>query len=131
RASWINRTSNDVVSYSVVARRRAFRIRLVLCGSLRLLEIARVRRRLVLARRHQIAVGAEQVGLAADDDVLVVLMAIVLAPGRVALALVAARDRPWPRQGVIDQRDLVEQLVGVARVERDFLPDDGLIVLMQ
>src|ERR1700732_5367594 len=60
---------------------------------LRPLEIARVRRRLVLARRHQVAVRTDEIGLAADDDVLVVLVAIVLGPSRIALPFVAARHR--------------------------------------
>ena len=47
-----------------------------------LLEIAQVRRRLVLLGRHQKAVGAEEVVLLADHHVIVVLAAIVLVPER-------------------------------------------------
>src|SRR6267154_1220830 len=106
--------------------------RVSVASLLRLLfEIAIVRRGLVLARRHQIAVRTYKIGLAADDDVLVVLVAIVLGPCRIALPFVAARHRPGPREGVIDQRDFIEQLVGVALVERHSLPDDRLVVLMK
>src|SRR6516164_356671 len=67
-----------------------------------LLEVAQVRRGLVLARGHQIAVAAHEVVFLADDYVVVVLVAIVLVPHDLADAAVTLVDSPWTGQGVID-----------------------------
>ena len=51
------------------------------------IEIPQVRRRLILAARHQAAVGAEEIGFAADIDVLAVgVLARMLEPLGVAPA---------------------------------------------
>src|SRR6516165_7759324 len=71
------------------------------------------------------------ISLLADHDVLVVLVAVVLGPDRIALALVAARHRPRPREGVVDERDLVIELVRIVLVERQALVNDSLVVVVQ
>src|SRR5580693_6422942 len=92
----------------------------------RFLEIAQVRRRLALAARHQAAVGAEEIGFAADEEVLAVgVLAGVLEPGRLALAPIAAGHGPGPRQSVVDGGDLVAQDVRIVAVEMDEFGDDG------
>jgi hypothetical protein len=53
---------------------------------LRLIEIAQVRRRLILFHRHQVAVGAQQIALLADDHVVVAFRAVVLRPDDLRLA---------------------------------------------
>src|SRR6516164_84907 len=77
----------------------------------RLVEIFQVGRRLALAGRHQLAVGAEEIALLADHHVMIVLDADVLVPGGVAIAVVGPRHRPWSGQRMIDDRDLVAQNV--------------------
>src|SRR5215471_15351671 len=96
----------------------------------RLIEAAQVRGLLILPDRHQEAIGAQEIILLADDDVLVVGGADVLAPSVVALATIAAGDGPGPRQRVVDGGDLVAQQVGIGLVEADALLDDGALVRM-
>src|SRR5262247_1376753 len=96
-----------------------------------LLEIAQVRRRLILARRHQQAVRAQHVVLLADSDVRIAFGADVLEPDEVALAAILLDHRPGARERIVDGRDLVDEDVGIALVERDALFYDGLVVLMQ
>ena len=55
----------------------------------RLLEIAQIGWRLILAGRHQVAVAAHEIVLLADDDVIVVLGAIILVPAVVRDALIS------------------------------------------
>src|SRR5262249_46290816 len=100
---------------------------------LRLLEILQVRRRLVLLRRHQVAVGADVVDLLADADMRIVLGADRLAPPDslpARGATIVLGDGPGPRQGVVDGGDLVVQQVHIALVEIDALLDHGLVVLV-
>src|SRR5215468_7596460 len=97
----------------------------------RLIEMAQVRRLLVLPDRHQIAIGAEEIVLLADDDVLVVGGTYVLTPSVVALASIAAGHRPGPRERAVDDGDLVAQHVRVGLVEADALLDDGALVWMK
>src|SRR5262245_11934555 len=59
-----------------------------------LLEIAQVRRRLVLAGRHQQAIRAEHVVLLPDGDVRIAFGADVLDPEEVALAAILLDHRP-------------------------------------
>ena len=62
-------------------------LRLSDCNYLSLLgriEVAQVRRFLVLAHRHQIAVGAQEVVLFPDQDVTVVFIAVVWKPTDIA-----------------------------------------------
>src|SRR6266702_4437243 len=49
-------------------------------------EVAGVRRRLVFARRQQIAIAGEEVEFLTDHDVIVVLAALILRPEDFALA---------------------------------------------
>src|SRR6476660_92810 len=74
-----------------------------------LIEVVQVRRLLVLPDRHQQAIGAQEIVLLADDDMLIVGGADVLAPLVVALATIAAGDGPGSRQRVVDDGDLVAQ----------------------
>src|SRR5262245_27436145 len=67
------------------------------------LEVARIRRRLILARRHQVAVAADHVVLGADKDVVVAFRTGVLGPDHLlALEPVALCRRPGPRQRRVD-----------------------------
>src|SRR5262245_28646967 len=61
-------------------RGRAASRRLLL---LRLVEISQIRRRLILLRGHQVAIGAQEIILLADDHMMVVLGTNRLAPDRV------------------------------------------------
>src|SRR5499427_6040020 len=70
------------------------------------IEVSEVRRRLVLAQRHQVAVGAAEVAFLADDDVVVGLGAEIFGPDRIVLAIVVAHHCPRTREGVVDGRDL-------------------------
>src|SRR5262249_33511987 len=96
----------------------------------RLVEMPQIRRRLVLAQRHQQAVAVDKIVLA-DEHVLIALDADVLHPDRVARAAIAPCDSPRTRQGVIDGGDLVEQQIGIGLVQGDTLLHHGLVVFMQ
>src|SRR5260370_15819563 len=76
-------------------------------SSLRLVEVPQLRRRLILSGRHEGPVRALEEALAANEDVLVVLAAMILDPDRIAVALVAPGHRPGARQGVVVHGDLV------------------------
>src|SRR6516225_6765611 len=96
----------------------------------RRLEEAQVRRRLVLLGRHQISVRAQDVVLLADDDVDIAGNAKALRPLRtqIRIVLIAAIDAPRPRQGVVDNRNLLVEGLRVIPVEMKPLPEDRLIV---
>src|SRR5216684_5928876 len=99
-----------------------------------LLEIAQIRRWLVLVGGHQQAVRAQEIGLPPNIDMDVGLGANVLVPPDRLLGLgatVVLRDGPRARQRVIDDGDFVVQHVGIAFVEIDALLDDALIVPVQ
>src|SRR5215468_7531061 len=100
----------------------------ITCSALRL-EMPQVGRRLTFLRRHQEPVGAEEVALLADGDVIVVLRAEILAPKRILLArpAVALDHRPWPRERVVDHGHFVAQDVAVGLVEIDALLDHRLV----
>src|SRR5262249_13904136 len=100
---------------------------------LRLLEIAQVRRRLVLLDRHQQAVGAEEIRLVADADHGIVQGADGAGPARprVGIARRLLEDDPRLAQRVIEHGDLVVDDVLVGLVEIDLLLDHGLAVLME
>src|SRR5438067_10896746 len=74
-----------------------------------LLEIPQVRRLLAFPGRHQQTIAAEHVALGADQDVLVVLGAIDLAPERMrgCFATVGLHHGPGARQRVVLHRHLV------------------------
>src|SRR5258707_9566578 len=80
-------------------------------GSLtrRLGEVARIRRRLVLAGRHQLAVGTQEIVLVRDLDPRIVLRTHGGAPERAVAhdPLGLLGDRPGPRHGAIDYGDVV------------------------
>src|SRR5215475_1226374 len=81
-------------------------------------EVLQVRRRLVLAGRHQLAVSAEEVVLVLDLDARVLLRAHRRAPERVRLrrALGCLGDRPGPGQRTVMDGDLVFENVLVRLV---------------
>src|SRR5262245_30515654 len=91
-------------------------------------KILQVRRRLVLAGRHQLAVSAEEVVLVLDLDPRVLLRTHRRAPQRMRLrrALGFLGDRPGPSQRAVMDGDLVIEDVLVGLVEIDALLDDGL-----
>src|SRR6266853_5495014 len=97
----------------------------------RLLEIAQIGRHLILAGRHQVAVAAEEIVLLADNDVIVVLGALVILPQHLAFAAIGLGHGPGPRQRMVDRGDFVMKEVGVILVEIDALLDDALIVRMK
>src|SRR5215475_2768381 len=98
------------------------------CASLRLLEIAQVRRRLVLLRRHQLPIGAQIVVLRADPHVRVELRAHVRLPDRARIGIAERRLQLdiGPGQRVVDHGHLVVELVGIGLIEIDALLDDSL-----
>src|SRR5437773_12333328 len=84
----------------------------------RLLEVAQVRRRLVLLRRHQLAVAAEEVALPVNLDVTIALGAILLGPGEllVWIASILLGDRPRARQRTVVCRNVIEHYVRIGLV---------------
>src|SRR5579883_831195 len=99
----------------------------------RLLEIAQVRRRLVLAGRHQETVSAQVIGFTADLRPGISFLADEFSPvgPRAGVANIAAGHGPGARQRVIVNRDLVAHDVLVVLVEIDALLEDRLVVMMQ
>src|SRR5258708_3806078 len=98
---------------------------------LRCLEIPRVWRRLILARRHQVAVSRQEVVLLANNHVVVALGAVIFRPQYVALVPEGFEHRPRPRQRMINRRDLDAQEAGIGLVEEKPLLDDTLVVAVQ
>src|SRR5258708_4642648 len=94
----------------------------------RLIEISRVRRRLVLAGRHQQTIRAHEIILLADRELLVVLAAIILGPvrTRILIAHVFLVDGPRSRQGMVDHGNFVMKDVGIDLVAVEPLLEDGL-----
>src|SRR5260221_468101 len=80
---------------------------------LRLLEISQIGRRLILLGRHQEPFRAHEIVFRADDDLVVALGARRSAPVRKWLraAPKCLVDAPRPRQGVVENGDLVMQEV--------------------
>jgi hypothetical protein len=67
----------------------------------RTLEVLQVRRRLVLLDRHQVAVRANEIAFATDEDRRIILGAIVLVPERIpAPAVGGPAVRYWPAIGL-------------------------------
>src|SRR5262245_34716195 len=91
----------------------------------RLLEIPKVGRRLILPGRHQKAVTVNVVVFPADNDVMIVFVAVVLEPFDLAFAPVALVHGPGVGEGVVDDRDDVVHEVGVLLIERNLLLHDG------
>src|SRR6516164_6689809 len=96
-------------------------------------EIAQVRRRLVFLDRDQLAIGAEIIALVADLDPGIGLRAVVLEPHRLRIGIAAVElvDRPWPRQPVVDDGDVVVHDILVVFVEINPLLDDALVVVVK
>src|SRR5580692_6271522 len=97
----------------------------------RLSEISQIRRRLILAGRHQIAVAAQEIVFLTNDDVIVVFRAVVLVPPIIGDAQIRLGYRPRPGECMVDDRDLVVHHVLVGFVEIDTLLNDRLIVGVQ
>src|SRR5229473_2648926 len=91
-------------------------------------EITKIRRRLVLLGRHQHVVSAQEIILTADQNMMIVLGAVVLQPDRAGVAAISLRDRPGPRQGVVDDGDLVVKRIRIALVEKKALLHHRLVV---
>src|SRR5262249_43652780 len=68
---------------------------------LRLVKVSQVRRRLVLLGRHQVAIGAQEVGLRADRHMVVSDRADILHEVRVVGAAISLEHGPGARQGVV------------------------------
>src|SRR5262249_17510444 len=99
-----------------------------------LLEIAQIRRRLVLHSGHQEAVAAEEVNLLTDPDMSILFAANRVAePGRLVGrgAPVGFVYQPWPGQSMIDGGDVIVQQIRVGLIEIDALLNDGLVVFVQ
>src|SRR5262249_48517758 len=79
------------------------------------------------------AVAADHIVLFAHRDVRVRFRTVLLVPGRERLraAPQVLHHRPWPRQRIVDDGDLVVGDVGIGLVDEDLLLDDGLVVAMQ
>src|SRR5262249_24359754 len=108
----------------------------VVCLSRRLLpslpEISQVRRRLVLARGHKQALGADEIVLLADLNVCVALAGKVWPNWlRVGIVQILFVNRPWSGERVIYYGDFVVKYVGIFLVEIDALFEDRLIVVVQ
>src|SRR3989442_1496074 len=75
----------------------------------RLLEISQVRRRLVLAGRHQHVIAAQEINLLADGDQRAALGTIGLVPvgARTWVAHISFVHGPRPGQGMVDHGDFV------------------------
>src|SRR5712672_929451 len=99
--------------------------------SLPRLEIPQIRRRLILQGWHQVAICTEEIVFFADDDVTVVLGAVVFEPDDVTVAAIALVHGPRTRQRMVDRRYVVVQDVGVGFVEINTLQDDRFIVVVQ
>src|SRR5215470_5878538 len=91
-------------------------------------KVPQVRWSLALLGGHEEPVGAAHVGFIAELDVVVVLGADRFDPDRIADAVVVLRNRPRPRQRVVDRGDLVAQNVGLVLVLVEALMDDGFAV---
>src|SRR5215510_5980757 len=96
-----------------------------------LIEVSQVRRRLAFLSRHQIAVRTEVIGLLPDQDMRIVLGAIVVEPERAAVTTVLLGHRPRLGQRVVDRGDFIEQYARIGLVEVNSLLDYGLVVAME
>src|SRR5262249_34368969 len=100
---------------------------------LRLLEITQIRRRLVLAGRHEQAVGAEHVILPADADMRIVLGTDFLDPivVRIGVPGIFLLHAPWPGQRMVDGGDFVPEHRRIGLVEIEPFLHHGLIIAVQ
>src|SRR5262249_10116833 len=94
-----------------------------------LFEMLQIRTRLPLLCGPDQAVGANEVVLLADANVLVVFLTIVLEPDRVVtLAAIVLDDCPRTRQRMVVARDLIMQNFRVGTVEVEALLEDCLAI---
>src|SRR5205085_2958147 len=80
---------------------------------LRRSKVPQIRGRLVLAAGVELAVDADHVAFALDENPVVVLATAMLGPHGLRRALVAARHGPRLGEGMVDDRDLVAQHIWV------------------
>src|SRR5215467_8900383 len=104
----------DITSVSHTNRIYAYTPQLFL----RRLEIFQIRRRLILRCGHDGAVRALEIGLIADLD-HALAVASVLGPFRIFVrqAAIGLEHRPWAREGMIDQGDLVVEARRISLVD--------------
>src|ERR1043165_7837890 len=69
------------------------------------IEEAQIRRSLILPRRHEITFVVDEIVLLADDNVVIVLGAVILEPHDIAVAAIALVDRPGMREGIVGDGD--------------------------
>src|SRR3984957_3957520 len=99
-------------------------------GSLVFVEMLQIGPRLPFAERHQQAVAADHVLLAADADMDIALGTDRRHTDRMALSLHRLENGPGPGERVIGGGDLVVEDVRVALVEGEALLHHGLAVLV-
>src|ERR1700687_534070 len=101
------------------------------CLSFARSEIAQIRRRLAFLSWHQHIIPTQEIILTADQNVVIVLGAVVLRSDRMGIAAISLRDRPRPGQGVVNDGDLVVQRILIGLAEEKALLDHGLVVLVK
>src|SRR5215831_6541734 len=97
------------------------------------LEILQVRRLLALGGRHQEAIGADHVIVAADAEMPVGFGTVLFVPDRIASRgpPVVLHDRPGMDERVIHDRHFVMRDIRILAVDIELFLDDGLVVAMQ
>src|SRR5262249_28931866 len=80
-----------------------------------------------------ITVPADHVVLFAHGHVRVRFGTVLFIPGRKGLRATpqVLHHRPWPRERIVDDGDLVVGDIGIGLVDEDLLLDDSLVVAMQ
>ena len=85
-------------------------------------EILQIRRRLILAGRHQHSVAAQIVVFASDHDLPVIFVADEFGPLGgllIGIADISFVHGPRPGQGIVDHRDFVMKNIAVFLVDED------------
>src|SRR5437660_1012560 len=94
--------------------------------------MSQIWRWLALAGGHEQTLGAEIIKLLADKGICGGSCTILLNMDRIlgGIAPIVLQHCPRPREGVVNQRDLVVQERRIGLVEEDALSDDRLVVGM-
>src|SRR5262252_6117525 len=98
-----------------------------------LFEIPQVRRRLVLFGGHQVTVPAQEIALPADFHITIALGTHLLDPLRLfdRHPGIFLDHRPWPRERMVERRDLVIEDVWVGFVGVKPLLENALVIGME